>query len=205
LKLHSIPFLLVLLFPLASALAIGPDKKALLLDSVVYEEKHDLGKAVEKMSQALKGNEDDYFLNFRLAGLYAQEKKFKNAETHYLRAASAAPRSLEPLLALSLQQYNLGAFADAANTGLKILALDPANYSALQRVIGSQIKTKAFDEALAHAKEAVKFYPSDTAFLEQKGYIEVALKLPEGKATLNQLLLIAPRNNYARTLLGEMK
>lgn len=191
------------LLPFEKAFALSTDAKALVYESYAFEEKRDYPKAIEKMVKALGSDEKDYFLNFRLGWLFSLDKKYKNSFTHYEKAASVAPKSLEPLLSLSLLYFNLGDFANAAATAEKVINLDPSNYYGLMRAISSNIKLKKYAQALPHAEEAVKYYPTDAIFLEQKGFLEVSLnKAAEGKETLKQLLLISPKNIYAKSILG---
>ena len=184
--------------------ALTADESAKVLESYPLEKQGDLNGAIHKMTTVLSSNSKDYFVNIRLAWLYSVAKKYKNAIDHYETAASVAPHSIEPLLGLSLLQTNLGSFAAAKTASEQVLERDPHNYLGFSRLIGAQIKLKDFAGAAAKAEAAIRLYPADPVFLEQRGYAQMQQgKVAEAKRTLHQLLLASPNNVYAQMVLGD--
>ena len=199
-------FLLILVWSVATqpaaALSLGSHLK--LQESYSAESKSNIPQAIEKMVALYKTEPKDYFVNLRLGRLFFEDKKYKNSIDHYTNASNLRPQSLEPLLGLSLIHITIGDWHKTLHTCHAILKRDPENFLGQQRMVQAYLKLKHFPHAIQVATEALKSYPTDPVFLEQKGYaLKEQGKLDEAKAVLTELLMVSPRNEYARSVLGQ--
>lgn len=185
-----------------SAEALTGDESALLQDSYVAEAKGDVEGAISRMVSLLGSKPDDYLVHYRLGWLFSRGRRYKNAIDHYAAAAQASPRSLEPWLALSLLQLNLGNHQLALEASAALLKRDPENYYGLLRSAAAQQALMRYAEALAATDKALELYPLDVLLLEKKGYLLRKLgRVSESDRTLGQLLLLSPQNAYAKSVL----
>ena len=190
------------MFCVNSASAITAEGIALTNESYALEAKKDYTQAIAKMVKVLDENKADYFANFRLGWLFTLVKKYENTTEHYEQAAKAMPDSLEPWLALSILNQNLGNSEKLLAASEEILKRAPTNYYGLQRGTSACIKLKKYDLGLTKVNKALEMYPTDTIFLEQKGYILKQMnKTAEAKTVLEFLQLISPMNAYAKSVL----
>lgn len=187
-----------------TAYALTLEEKTIVYDSYALEKAGSLDKSIEKMNLIYQRNPNDYFVNLRLGWLFFIDKKYKNSEDHYERAFKSDAESIEPLLGLSTLYLATAAYDKVVKVSLIVLKKDPANYKVLQSFITSEIRLKNYKYALTYANWALKLYPTDPVFLEQRAYVvqESGMSkelLPE---TLSLLLLVSPENAYARSQLN---
>jgi tetratricopeptide (TPR) repeat protein len=181
--------------------AVTKEEQEQVYESYALESKGDYAQSIAKMAKVFDENKSDYFINYRMGWLFSMNKKYENSTEHYEKAAQASPKSLEPWLALSSLDMNLGLYAKVIAVSEEILKRDPANYLGLQRFITACIKLQKFEQALPKVNNALAFYPIDAIFLEQKGYLLNQLNKPaEAKKVLGTLLLISPTNAYAKSI-----
>ncbi|MBI4676500.1 MAG: tetratricopeptide repeat protein [Elusimicrobia bacterium] len=186
----------------ASAEALPTGASVLLYDSYAAEARGDNEAAISRMVTLLGTQPDDYLVHYRLGWLFSRVKKYKNAIDHYMRAAKAAPGSLEPWLALSLLNLDIGSYDVALGASNALLSRDPKNYYGLLRSAAALQALKRHEEALAATDQALELYPLDTLLLEKKGYLLRELgRVSESDQTLVQLLLLSPQNAYAKSVL----
>ena len=187
----------------SSAFAFTQEESSLVNESYRLEASKDYVQAISKMTKVLGENKSDYFVNFRLGWLYNLVKKYDKTTEYYEQAAKSAPESLEPWLALSILNLNLGSNEKLLNVTEEILKRAPTNYYGLQRGATACIKLKKFELGLTKVNKALEMYPTDTIFLEQKGYILKQMnKSSEAKKVLEFLLLLSPENAYAKSVLA---
>jgi tetratricopeptide (TPR) repeat protein len=197
-------FSLVLTFIFSSnSFAFTQEETTLINESYRSEATKDYAQAISKMTKVHEENKSDYFVNFRMGWLFNLVKKYDKTTEYYEQAAKSSPESLEPWLALSILNLNLGNNDKLLNVTEEILKRAPTNYYGLQRGTTACIKLKKFELGLSKVSKALEMYPTDTIFLEQKGYILKQMnKTSESKKVLEFLLLLSPENAYAKSVLA---
>jgi tetratricopeptide (TPR) repeat protein len=184
----------------SQAKALTVEQQASVYDSYAFERAGDFSHAMERMVQVFKQSPSDYFVNLRLGYLFYTLKKYKNSADHYERAVQLNTASIEPLLGLTQVYLASETYDKVIKACSSILQKDPRNYTALQRLITSEIRLKDYAHADAHAGEALKLYPTDAIYLEQRAFALKELgKANDAKAILSTLLLVSPQNEYARS------
>lgn len=186
----------------AEARSLTLEERAAVYESYAWEAKASYDLAAQKMNAAYQANSSDFFVNLRMGWLFSLAKKYKNSVDHYEAAAKIAPLSIDPWLGLSLLYLNLGETDRSLSASEQLLTRDPANYYGLLRTNMALIKSKRYSEALSRVDQALKVYPVDPTFLEQKGFLLVSIgKAEEAREPLSLLLLISPQNAYAKSIL----
>lgn len=184
-------------------MALSIEDRTAVNESYVLEAQGKIAQSIEKMVNILNTNPSDYFVNYRLGWLFSLEKKYKNAADHYEKAASLSTESMEPWLALSSLYINLGNFSGAEKASRELLKRDPKHYYGMLRLNLALIRKKDFAPALEGANAALKLFPTDAVFLEQKAYALAQLeRKDEAREVIAILILVSPKNEYARTFLS---
>jgi tetratricopeptide (TPR) repeat protein len=116
------------------------------------------------------------FAIMRSAWLLHLQGKYAEAEQRYLRAAQANPRSIEARLGAMLPQMALYRWNDAIETGRKILADSPWNYTAHVRIMICEEALSRWEDLAKHAAEVSARYPTDATVLVYWARAEAALK-----------------------------
>lgn len=187
-------------FLLSTAQAFTLEEQTSVYDSYALEAKGQIGKAIERMVALSIKHGNDYFTNYRLGYLFSIDKKYKNSIEHYQKAATSAPTSVEPWLALSSLQVNLLDYAGAVASSTELLKRDPNNYYGLLRLTLSYIRLKNYQPAVDNANRSLQLYPIDPIFLEQKAFALAQMgRQDEARTVISTLILISPRNEFART------
>jgi len=186
-----------------TARALTLAENTVVLESYVAEEQRNYSIAIGKLMPLLKTSPNDYFLNLRLGWLFFQSQKYKNAINHYEAAAKVEPASVEPGLGLSAVLMTISDYPEAIAACKEILRRDPLNYMGRQRLIKAYLGQKDFANAAREAEAALKTYPTDAIFLEQRGYaLTQSGQTDQARQVLATLLLVNPKNPYARSILG---
>ena len=116
------------------------------------------------------------FAIMRSAWLLHLQGKYAEAEKRYQRAAEVNPRSLEAKLGIMLPQMALYRWNDAIQTGRKVLADSPWNYTAHVRIMISEEALSRWEELSKHAAEVSARYPTDATLIVYWARAEAALK-----------------------------
>lgn len=116
------------------------------------------------------------FAVLRSAWLLHLQGKYAEAEKRYLRAAEVNPRSLEARLGLMLPQMALYRWNDAIQSGRKVLADSPWNYTAHVRIMIGEEALSRWEDLAKHAAEVSARYPTDATLLVYWARAEAALK-----------------------------
>jgi tetratricopeptide (TPR) repeat protein len=116
------------------------------------------------------------FAIMRSAWLLHLQGKYAEAEKRYQRAVEVNPRSLEAKLGLMLPQMALYRWNDAIQSGRKVLADSPWNYTALVRIMICEEALSRWEDLAKHAAEASARFPTDATLLVYWARAEAALK-----------------------------
>lgn len=116
------------------------------------------------------------FAILRSAWLLHLQGKYAEAEKRYQRAAEVNPRSIEAKLGLMLPQMALYRWNDAIQSGRKVLADSPWNYTAHVRIMISEEALSRWEDMAKHAAEVSARYPADATVLVYWARAEAALK-----------------------------
>jgi tetratricopeptide (TPR) repeat protein len=116
------------------------------------------------------------FAIMRSAWLLHLQGKYAEAEKRYQRAAEVNPRSLEARLGMMLPQMALYRWNDAIQSGKKVLADSPWNYTAHVRIMISEEALSRWEDLAKHAAEVSARYPADATVLVYWARAEAALK-----------------------------
>jgi tetratricopeptide (TPR) repeat protein len=177
-----------------------------IYDSYNLEAQKKYGDAIAKMTEIYSKNSDDYFVNYRLGWLFSLDQKYKNSVDHYKRAAINNPTSVEPWLALSSLMVNLADWKSALGYSEELIKRDSKSYYGHLRFILSNIRLKSYDAALEKVEAALKLYPTDPVFLEQKAFaLAESGKVELARKVVSELIIISPSNVYAKTFLSAHK
>ncbi|MBI2711356.1 MAG: tetratricopeptide repeat protein [Bdellovibrio sp.] len=185
----------------SSAWALNMEDRMAIYDSYALEGQGAIAKAIDKVTGALSRNKTDYFLNYRLGWLFYLAKKYKNSVEHYQQAGNIVTTSVEPWLGASLVYVMSGEYGLSVRMCAEALKRDPQNYTCLQRSVFSWIQLKDYHNALEKVNVALKLYPTDAVFLEQKvAVLQASGKPDEAKDIATVLITVSPKNAYAKKL-----
>lgn len=140
------------------------------------------------------------FAILRSAWLLHLQGKYAEAEKRYQRAAEVNPRSLEAKLGMMLPQMALYRWNDAIQSGRKVLADSPWNYTAHVRIMISEEALSRWEDLAKHAAEVSARYPADATVLVYWARAEAALKRTrKAKELYGQVLERVPGHIEAST------
>ncbi|MDT3737726.1 MAG: hypothetical protein ROZ00_15970 [Denitratisoma sp.] len=139
-----------------------------------YLGKH--AEALELIEPIAKRQPVNEFAIMRSAWLLHLQGRYAEAEKRYLRAAEINPRSLEARLGVMLPQMALYRWNDAIQSGRKVLAESPWNYTAHLRIMICEEALSRWEDLSKHAAEVSARYPTDATLLVYWARAEAALK-----------------------------
>ncbi len=140
------------------------------------------------------------FAIMRSAWLLHLQGKYVEAEKRYLRAAEVNPRSLEAKLGVMLPQMALYRWNDAIQSGRKVLADSPWNYTAHIRIMVCEEALSRWEDLAKHAAEVSARFPADATSLVYWARAEAAQKRTrKAKELFAQVLERVPGHIEAST------
>lgn len=167
------------------------------------ESRGDYSAALKAMYQMRTEDRSTYFFTLRIAWLHFAAAKYEDALTHYERAASMAPESIEAQLGRMSTEAALNRWVDAEKSARNILDKDPKNYTALSTVAYAQFLRKKYRDAKQSYEEILKLYPYDQTMQAGLGWSQLWLGFRhDGQKTFKELLAVNPESEAARIALG---
>ncbi len=127
-----------------------------------------------------------------LAGILAQDRDFRGAETQFAAYLKAAPRDLNALSALAQVKLQLKKPAEAAQILAKIADLDPKNPLPLLDSGAILRDAGQFAPALASFERALARRPTDERALVEVARLQTRLKRGGAGATWQKLIAVKP-------------
>lgn len=153
--------------------------------------------------QAVQRKQQDYLLNYKVAGLYQAAGNFANARSRFEQAIRDSAKAIEPRTAVLLPLISLQRYADAEQFARQALLLDSANYYAnLRLAYISRLQSK-YAAADTINRRMLQLHPTDYNFLIEQALNLTALKKSdEARAYFRQVLWVAPNDAIAKRALS---
>lgn len=134
-----------------------------------YEKKGDMDKAFDELIAAIKNKNLDYNTKANIYDYWFNKfQTAKNIDQQAFQAGNAFleayPDNKMGYLILSSYYLNRKEYASCAEMAQKALSYDPANYSAWQSLVWSDVSLNATDSLMVHATQALQFYPTQPYF-----------------------------------------
>lgn len=167
--------------------------------SYELEAKKDYAGALQVLEGMSSGAQRSYLHALRRGWLSYLLGRYPQSIAGYKQATRRAAGAVEPLLGLMLPQMAQRAWADAAKTGRKALALDADNYLATSRLALSSYYLGRYAESARLYQRLVQLYPGDVTMRAGLGWALLKQrKRPEAARVFRQVLTLAPKNASAK-------
>jgi tetratricopeptide (TPR) repeat protein len=158
-----------------------------------------LKEAVRASREAAERKPAEYFPRLRTAYLELKLKQFGAAADDYARAATLAPRSVEPLLGRQQALVELGKYRDAEAVAREVLARDADNYLGSSRLAWTLYSMGRYAEAAQVYARVLTLYPGDLEMMTGLGYAELkAGRKSEAAEAFRAVLAIVSSHARAR-------
>ncbi len=180
------------------------DIKKAYLQSYNYEKMTDYKDAIKVLIPVYKKYPDGYTINLRLAWLFYLNKNYKNAITHYQKAAMILPYSVEPKLGLMRVYNTIGQFDKSLEVGASLLKLDYYNYYGNYYEIAALMGKQNYKTAMEVTQKMLTLYPTSVLFLNllAENYWYTGKK-DLAKRIFSDVLLLDPNNVVAKKYLKQ--
>lgn len=193
--------LLLILCPVFMLTAQHNDEKS-FSKSYAFEYNSEYGKAIAALQEI---NPDNYQVNLRLGWLYYLNKDYIRSETHYKKAVSQEPTSIEARFGLVLPMSALSNWNNVLNVYIEILKLDPNNSIANYRTATIYFNRKDYVNSAAYISKVIKMYPFDYDSNLLYGKILLAQnKTAEAKKHFEKALQYNPQSEEASNALKKL-
>lgn len=192
-----------LLFIVANAQNEAALQKA-FSESYIQEYNKKYGEAIAII---VKVNSDNsYETNLRLGWLYYNNKNYTQSQTHYQKAASLKPYSVEAKLGLVKPLSALESWDKVLEQYEEILKIDAQNYSANYWAGVIHYNRKKYDAAIKLFEKLVNLYPFDydANHMLAWSYLNTG-RNNDAKVLFNNALLIKPSDASALAGLAKIK
>jgi tetratricopeptide (TPR) repeat protein len=172
--------------------------------SYTLETAGDYSNAISTLKKVY--DESSYELNARLGWLNYMAGLFSESTTYYSKAVTLMPYSIEARLGYTLPASAMGNWDQVLNKYLEILKIDPANYTANNRLGLIYYGRKDYANAIKYFEKIANMYPFDYDAIQMYAWSKYQLgKLREAKVLFNKTLLIRPGDASALEGLGLIK
>jgi tetratricopeptide (TPR) repeat protein len=186
--------------------ATHDDGSAAWLASYNAEVAGKLQEALNALSQLPPGRRDGYLANFRRGWLQYRLGRYAESISAYRSASSLEPASIEARVAMLLPQLALTKWNDLEQTAEEVLARDPENYLALQRLAFAKFSTQHFGEAERLYRRLLVLYPSDVEMRSCLGWTVLRMgKQKEALSLFSEVLELNPTHALAKQGLQEAR
>lgn len=166
--------------------------------SVTLEEQGDYKGALAKLNDFASQSGDPYLVQLRSGWLSYRLGSYEHAAQCYQTASILAPEAVSPLLGLAYSARALGQAERAASACMKVLAVDPANYSASMMLAGIYFERRNYSGASQIYSAVEKAYPEDAAALSAGSWALLDLgKKNDAAMGFRRLLQMYPSYWYA--------
>jgi tetratricopeptide (TPR) repeat protein len=213
LRYRWISLLLLIVLVLLAGLALqaqNPKPSAVIShfnSSIAAEEKSNYADALTEMEAVSEEGKDDYAVNLRLGWLYYQTKNYGQSEKYYRQAlALSGQKSVEALLGLSLPLAAKPDWKGVENVYERVLAMDPANYTANLHLGQILMNRGDFARAESLLGTALEHYPATYEVVLSSAWNSYSLgRMRDARLLFERTLMLSPGDTSAQRGLSYLK
>ena len=191
--------------PLRRAVDLLPaQSRPRFLLGLAQERSGDIPAAAESYESALRLDPRDVETVIHLGNLYANLKRYSDAEARFRAALELEPKSSQALLGLA-QSLDAQKKPEAAAAYRDYLAVQPDTPGAQSRVIHLLLEQKQYDAALAELDRVDAGKPATLDSLRSRADIQIAQKKwDDSIVTLRKAIALAPNDAQLHGGLGRV-
>ena len=191
--------------PLRRAVDLLPaQSRPRFLLGLAQERSGDIPAAAESYESALRLDPRDVETVIHLGNLYANLKRYSDAEARFRAALELEPKSSQALLGLA-QSLDAQKKPEAAAAYRDYLAIQPDTPGAQSRVIHLLLEQKQYDAALAELDRVDAGKPATLDSLRSRADIQIAQKKwDDSIVTLRKAIALAPNDAQLHGGLGRV-
>lgn len=172
--------------------------------SYTYENNKKYTEAIEAINAVY--SESSYEINIRLGWLYYLDKKYDKSIGYYQKCVSLMPVATEPLWGVVLPLIAKEDWVNLEKTYLRIVKLDPKNYTANYRLGLIYYYRKNYITAKKYFDVILNSYPFDYDSLIMSAWTSYFLgNMKDAKVLFQKCLLNNPGDSSALEGLGLIK
>lgn len=149
-------------------------QSSIMQESYQLEKENKPLEALAKIEQLLAQQPTHELALLRSAWLLHQQGQHAESEKRYAKAIELNPRSIDARLGLMLPQLAQKHYAKVVSTSRRVLADNPAEYTANLRLLISEEALARWPDVSRHASEFAAYYPTDATPLLYWARSEVA-------------------------------
>lgn len=166
--------------------------------SVTLEQQGDYKGALAKLNDFASQSGDPYMAQLRSGWLSYRQASYEQAAQYYQTASLLAPEAVSPQLGLAYSARMLGQTQRAATACLKVLSIDPQNYSASMMLAGIYFERRNYSGASQLYAAMEKAYPEDATALSAGSWTLLDMgNRNDAAAGFRRLLQMYPSYLYA--------
>ncbi|HBB15551.1 MAG TPA: hypothetical protein DCZ97_00595 [Syntrophus sp. (in: bacteria)] len=165
--------------------------------------------SITLFSHALRVTKDNFQAHNNLARALTDEKRYQEAQDHYLASIRISPSYMPPYVNLGLMQMELGMLEEAMICFSEALKIKPGDGDALFAIGNLYLKKGLWDKAIVQYRMALNEKPSDSTLhnnlglaLTRRGDVDQAIRSYQTAIQLDPEHAGA-HNNLAMLLMGE--
>jgi tetratricopeptide (TPR) repeat protein len=193
-----------LLLVMASSVSVAEDEASNRFQkSVELETQEKYQEALSELEKISGPRAKGYMYSLRRGWLLYLLGKYDKSINAYQKALTSNSGSVEAGLGIMLPQLAARRWLDAEKTGLKILALDNANYLANSRLAYACYNLGRYADAAKYYKKVLDLYPGDIDMRSGYGWsLFKQGKYPAAKAEFKTILQVSPKHSAALEGIG---
>jgi tetratricopeptide (TPR) repeat protein len=167
--------------------------------SLADEEKGNYNEAINRLMKIYEKNKENYLLNLRLGWLNYLKGAQDQSKKYYRTAINlSSEKSIEPLLGLTLPMAALEEWDEIRNTYLRILKIDPNNYTANLRLGQIYLQNADYGNARNYLEKAFTTYQSEYEVNLSLGWTYYYLgNKQKAKDHFTTALMLSPKDTLA--------
>jgi len=175
--------------------------------SLTAEENGKYADALKEMEAIPADARSDYAVVLRFGWVNYENQKYDAAVRYYERAATASGnKSIEALLGLTLPLAAKQDWSQVEATYEKILAMDPANYTANLRLGQIYMNRADYSMAAEHLGKALEHYPAAYEAVLSSAWNELSLgRTNDARKLFERALMLSPGDTSATRGLSSLK
>ncbi len=163
--------------------------------SFLAEANGDYARALNSVLQIIRSDTKNYTATLRAGWLFYMNTQYKSSIKYYKKASRLKPKSIEPLLGMSLPLMALKEWGSAEILTRRILSQDPGNYLAASRFALILYYEGKYGDAKKSYRKLLQLYPGDIEMQLGLAWTYVKMGQKNNASTLfNRILTVRSQN-----------